>query len=105
MQVIYIRVLYTRLSQVMHWATLYRMTSLRIGFGRAVARLRRAAGFSQEAFALSCKVHRTYMTGIERGKHNVSLDILERIAKGLRVDTGQLMAEAEKERRSSSARG
>jgi transcriptional regulator with XRE-family HTH domain len=40
------------------------------------------------------------MTGIERGKHNVSLDILDRIAKGLKIDTGQLLAEAEKERRS-----
>ena len=81
------------------------MISLRIGFGRAVARLRRVAGFSQEAFAHTCKVHRTYMTGIERGKHNVSLDIIERIAKGLKIDTGQLMAEAEKERRGSSAKG
>lgn len=80
------------------------MTSLRIGFGKAVARLRREAGYSQEAFALACKVHRTYMTGIERGKHNVSLDIMERIAKGLRIDTGELMAEAERERRGTGAR-
>ena len=76
------------------------MTSLRTGLGKAVARLRRDAGYSQEAFALTCTVHRTYMTGIERGKHNVSLDILDRIAKGLKIDTGQLLAEAEKERRS-----
>ena len=80
------------------------MTSLRVGLGRAVARLRRDAGYSQEAFALTCKVHRTYMTGIERGRHNVSLDILERVAKGLRIDTGQLLAEAEKERRGSPGR-
>lgn len=40
----------------------------------------------------------------KRGKHNVSLDILERIAKALKMDTGELMAEAEKERRTSSAR-
>lgn len=39
------------------------------------------------------------MTGIERGRHNVSLDLLERVAKGLKLDTGQLMAEAERERR------
>jgi transcriptional regulator with XRE-family HTH domain len=77
------------------------MMSLKIGLGRAVARLRRAAGYSQEAFALTCKVHRTYMTGIERGRHNVSLEILERVAKGLRLDTGQLMAAAEEERRTA----
>lgn len=74
------------------------MISLRVGLGRAVARLRRERGYSQEAFALSCQVHRTYMTGIERGRHNVSLDILDRLAIGLGIDTGQLMAEAEKER-------
>jgi transcriptional regulator with XRE-family HTH domain len=44
------------------------------------------------------------MTGIERGRHNVSLDILERIAKGLKIDTGQLMVEAERERRASSSK-
>ncbi len=37
------------------------------------------------------------MTGIERGKHNVSLDILDRLAKGLRIDTGELLTEAEKD--------
>lgn len=74
------------------------MLPLRTGLGRAIARLRRESGFSQEAFALRCKVHRTYMTGIERGRHNVSLEILERLAKGLKMDTGRLMAEAERER-------
>ena len=80
------------------------MTTLKVGLGRAVARLRRAAGYSQEGFALACKVHRTYMTGIETGKHNVSLEILERVAKGLRLDTGQLLTEAEREKRASSTR-
>jgi transcriptional regulator with XRE-family HTH domain len=59
------------------------MTSLRVVFGLAVRRLRTAAGYSQEAFAAKCGVHRTYMTDVERGKRNVSLDIIERIAKGL----------------------
>lgn len=81
------------------------MLSLRIGLGRAVARLRKEAGLSQEVFALKCKIHRTYMTGIESGKHNVSLDILERIATGLRLDVAQLFAEAEKERRTAIRSG
>lgn len=79
------------------------MNSLRIGLGRAVARLRKEAGHSQEAFAHVCGVHRTYMTGIERGRHNVSLDILERLAEGLKLDTGELMAEAERERKRARA--
>lgn len=80
------------------------MTTLRIGFGRAVARLRKEQGFSQETFALKCKIARTYMTGIESGKHNVSLDLMERIAKGLKMDSGQLLTEAERERRATGTR-
>jgi len=74
------------------------MISLQQGLGRAIVRLRRAAGYSQEAFALKCGVHRTYMTGIERGRHNVSLEIVERIARALGVTAGRLLLEAEKER-------
>lgn len=70
----------------------------------AVARLRKDAGYSQEAFALVCNVHRTYMTGIERGRHNVSLDVLERLATGLKIDTGELMSEAERERKRAKVR-
>ena len=75
------------------------MTSLRTAFGRAVARLRKERGLSQEAFAEKCNIGRTYMTGIEGGKHNVSLDVIDRIARGLRVDTGELFGETERERR------
>ena len=79
------------------------MKALRIGLGMAVARLRKEAGYSQEAFAHACNVHRTYMTGIERGRHNVSLDLIERLSDGLKLDTGQLMTEAERERRRTKA--
>ncbi len=78
--------------------TVSAMTSLRQGLGRAIARLRRTAGYSQEAFALKCGVHRTYMTGIERGRHNLSLEVLERIARGLSISVSRLFSEAEKER-------
>jgi transcriptional regulator with XRE-family HTH domain len=44
------------------------------------------------------------MTDVERGKRNVSIDIIERIAKGLGVDAGQLFAEAERERRGRATR-
>jgi transcriptional regulator with XRE-family HTH domain len=75
------------------------MTLLRSALGLAIRRLRSEAGYSQEAFASRCGVHRTYMTSVERGRRNVSLDTIERIAKALRIDTGELLAEAEKERR------
>src|SRR5688572_25312725 len=59
------------------------MISLRQGLGLVIAKRRKAAGLAQEEFAFHAKVHRTYMTGIERGRHNPSLDVLERIASAL----------------------
>ncbi len=84
--------------------TIAAMISLRSALGRAIARLRAKEGLSQERFALRAKIARTYFAGIERGRHNVSIDLLERIARALDLDTGELLAEAESERRSRTAR-
>jgi putative transcriptional regulator len=46
---------------------------------------RRAAGLSQEAFADRCGFARSYMSRIERGKANPSLDAIETLAGGLKV--------------------
>lgn len=75
------------------------MTSLRQGLGVVIAKRRKAAGMAQEEFAYCAKVHRTYMTGIERGRHNPSLEVLERIATALKCDVSELIAEAERERK------
>ena len=74
------------------------MTTLRRRLGRAVRRLRKQAGYSQESFADRCKVHRTYMGAVERGETNISLDNLERIARALGLLAGQLLSEAEREK-------
>lgn len=75
-----------------------RMLTLRARLGRAVRRLRKEAGFSQESFADRCRVHRTYMGSVERGETNISLDNIERIAKALGLTAASLLAEAERER-------
>lgn len=74
------------------------MTTLQVKFGRAVQRLRKEAGYSQESFADAVGVHRTYMGAVERGEKNISLNNIERIAKALRFRTSELLAESEKER-------
>lgn len=73
-------------------------TTLRQQLGRAVRRLRSAAGYSQESFADACHLHRTYMGQVERGELNISLDNIEKIAKRLDMTAGQLLVEADKER-------
>lgn len=75
------------------------MTPLRKRLGKAIQRLRKDAGHSQEAFADRTGIHRTTMSEIERGVSNVSLDIAERIAKSLGMSLSELVAAAETDRR------
>ncbi len=65
-------------------------------FGARVRALRKAAGFSQEAFALEIGLDRTYMGGVERGERNLALLNLRRIARGLRIGTSELLAGLDK---------
>ena len=65
-------------------------TPLRKKFGHRVAALRRAAGVSQEDFAERCGFARSYMSRIERGKANPSLDAIETLASGLKVRVREL---------------
>src|SRR5438309_5624080 len=63
-----------------------------IRFGRAIRRVRERQGISQEEAAERCGLHRTYYSGIERGRRNVSLVNIERISKGLRVSLLKLFS-------------
>jgi transcriptional regulator with XRE-family HTH domain len=76
------------------------MSTLRIRFGRAVRRLRENAKpdpLSQERFALRAGINRSYFGRLERGEVNASLDLIERIAKGLGTSVGRLFQEVDKQ--------
>ena len=66
-------------------------TDILTRFGERVRELRTKQGYSQEDFALACKLDRTYVGGIERGERNVALRNIERIAKTLGITLAQLM--------------
>ena len=53
--------------------------------GLRIKELRAGLGLSQEAFAYSIEMSRTYFAEVETGKHNVSIENIERIASGLGV--------------------
>ncbi|SES41347.1 Helix-turn-helix [Rhizobium sp. NFR03] len=57
---------------------------------RNVRSARLALKLSQEAFAHECKVDRTYISGIERGLRNPSLDMIVKIALKLNLTPGML---------------
>ena len=60
-------------------------------FGQRLREKRTALGLSQEAFADKCKLDRTYISGIERGKRNLSLRNIEIIAKTLGITIAEVM--------------
>lgn len=59
-------------------------------FGMRVRERREAKGLSQEAFAAVAGLDRTYISGIERGKRNVSLRNIEVLAKALDTSISEL---------------
>lgn len=57
--------------------------------GRNIERLRIARDMSQEALADKARIDRAHIGKIERGKINVTVDVLDRIAGSLRLKTGE----------------
>lgn len=60
-------------------------------FGNRVQSLRNQVGISQEKLAEMAEMHRTYISGIERGERNVSLINIMRLASALNVSVSKLM--------------
>ncbi|XBS68779.1 helix-turn-helix transcriptional regulator [Acerihabitans sp. KWT182] len=60
-------------------------TDITVRFGLRVKTLRLQAGLSQEAFADKCGLDRTYISGIERGVRNPTLEVIAVIANGLGI--------------------
>ena len=60
-------------------------------FGQNVRRIRGETGLSQEELAFRAKLHRTYISSVERGERNVSLENIFAIAEALQVAPGDLL--------------
>lgn len=68
-------------------------TDIMVRFGQAVRKIRRDQGISQEELAERCGLHRTYISDVELGKRNVSLENIERIAISLNRSLVELFLE------------
>ena len=62
-------------------------------FGKRVRTLRNKKGVSQEALAFQAGIDRTYMTSVENGKRNISIQNIEKIIKALGVSMGEFFSE------------
>ncbi len=65
-------------------------------FGKRVRELREAKSWSQEDFAEASSLHRTYISGIERGARNPTLVVIWQIADALKVHPGELFTQGKK---------
>lgn len=65
-------------------------------FGTALKLLREKTGLSQEKFALSIGMDRTYYASVEAGKRNISLRNIDKIAQGFDVSLSELFDLVEK---------
>lgn len=52
---------------------------------------REALGISQEDLADRAGLHRTYVSGVERGVRNPTVTVLEKLAKALKVKSSTLL--------------
>ena len=59
--------------------------------GINLRKFRKARGFSQEKLAFECGLHRTYISGVERGVRNPTVLVLEAIAKALEIPSSLLL--------------
>ncbi len=59
--------------------------------GKRIKEIRIKAGYSQEELASLAKLHRTYISDIERGGRNVSVENIEKIAMALKIDPSELL--------------
>lgn len=68
-----------------------RLSDVAVRFGRRLREVREGAGLSQERLAELATLHRTYVSSVERGKRNISLENIERLAVALGVSMRDLM--------------
>ena len=61
--------------------------------GINLKRLRQDRGLSREELAFESGLHRTYISGVERGVRNPTVLVLEKIAVALKVPAAELLEE------------
>ncbi|MCJ0897737.1 MULTISPECIES: helix-turn-helix domain-containing protein [Rhodococcus] len=61
-------------------------------FGARVREARHRHGWSLETAAEHCGFHWTYLARVERGQRSIRLENIVRVAEGLGVDPGDLIA-------------
>lgn len=64
---------------------------IRERFGKQLRKIRTRVGISQETLGLDAGLHRTYISMVERGERNVTIETVEKLASALRCTMADLM--------------
>jgi transcriptional regulator with XRE-family HTH domain len=65
---------------------IFAQVRLRILVGKNIKKYRQAAKISQESLAAKAKLHSNYISLLERGGANISVDSIERVSRALKVN-------------------
>jgi len=71
------------------------LAMITVQLGERIRELRQSTGLSQEKFALSIGMDRTYFASVELGKRNIAIINLKKIAVGLNVTLSELFENLE----------
>ena len=71
------------------------VTKLQKQFGNLIRRRRQAAGLSQETLAEQARLHRTYISLLERGLRLPSILVVQQLAAALKTTMTSLVQELE----------
>ncbi len=74
--------------------------NLQIAFGKELRALRNKQGLSQEALALECDLDRTFISLLERGKRQPTLETLFKLAAKLDTAPSEIIEKMEQRLRS-----
>ena len=70
--------------------------TFRKSLGETVQQRRQELRLTQDELAKLSALHRTYISDVERGTRNVSLDTLVQLSKGLSISLSTLFSDAER---------
>lgn len=68
-----------------------RKTEIQIAFGKSLRTMRQAKKLSQEELADLAGLHFTYVSSVERGERNISIENIAKLAKALGCQPKDLM--------------
>ena len=66
------------------------MKDLRSAFGARLRELRKQAALSQEELAHRARIASSYLSDLERGRQSPTLDVVNRLARALRITMSEM---------------